>query len=235
MFILYPLGLPEYEPKSFEYALMPPSEEFKFPFESFVFITVDSEEMGGISLSASGIIVQSMNKSKTHILTAGHACEPKMALLGLTQPPEGEYKSASEVIVYDYFGYPHDAIIVDLSFEHDLCLLETTDIWNQGLPLSSSMPHTGEKVYSIAAPRSIFSPGNALIFDGYYTGLDQFMDAYFTIPARPGSSGAGIFNRQGKIVGIVHSAAADLEHVSIATPVYDIDRFLSEHIMVVTY
>ena len=235
MFILYPLGLPEHKPASLEYALIPQSEEIIFPLESFVFIAVDSQELGGISLSASGIIVQSMNKSKTHILTAGHACEPKMVMLGLTQGPTSEYQSTSDVIVYDYFGYPHEAKIIGLSFEHDLCLLETTDVWDPGLPLSRSMPHTGELVYSIAAPRSIFSPGNALIFDGYYTGLDQFMDAYFTIPARPGSSGAGIFNKQGEIVGIVHSAAANLEHMSIATPVYDIDRFLSKYIIVDSY
>ena len=118
-----------------------------------------------------------------------------------------------------------------LDVESDLCLLQSDDVWNSGLPISKHMPRTGEKVYSIAAPRSIFSPGNALLFDGYYTGVDQHIDAYFTIPARPGSSGAGVFNDKGHIVGIIHSAAADLENLSIASTVYDIDEFLSKYII----
>jgi hypothetical protein len=157
-----------------------------------------------------------------------------MIILGPAALHLENYESTSRVIVYDYFGYRHDASIVGVDYEKDLCLLESDDIWNEGLPLSRRMPTTGEKVYSIAAPRSIFSPANALLFDGYFSGLDQDLDAFFTIPARPGSSGAGIFNDRGEIVGIIHSAAMDFENLSIASSVYDIESFLSNYIIFVS-
>ena len=237
LFVLYPTGLPEPKPRSleYEYALIPQETNIKFPLESFVFITVRTEEYGGMSVSASGIVIQTLNDKKSYILTAGHACEPLMVLAGLTRDLPTSYESTSVVTAYDYFGYPHETKIVGISIKDDLCLLESDDIWNQGLPISKTMPRTGEKVYSIAAPRSIFSPGNALIFDGYYTGLDEAMDAYFTIPARPGSSGAGIFNKNGEIVGIVHSASENFESMSIASPVYDIDSFLSQYVIFISY
>jgi len=241
LFMLYPTGIAPGSDGNDYYEFSPisaPDREIVYPFESFTFITADSvpaiNGMSPVSASASGIVIQTRNKNVTHILTAGHVCEPMIAIMPYGFDLTESYQSQVNVVVYDYFGYPHDAEIVGLDPVSDLCLLKSEDTWNEGLVISRSMPHTGEKVYSIAAPRSIFSPGNALLFDGYYTGLDQTMDAYFTIPARPGSSGAAIFNSQGQIVGIIHSAAQDFENLSIASSVYDIDSFLSMYVVFIS-
>ena len=237
VFILYPTGLPEPRPVSNDYAEFSNGTIVDIPFESFVYINVDStfpnsEET--MTVSASGIVIKTLNTDKTYILTAGHACEPLMVVFGPSIGETEDFENDSSVVVYDYFGFRHDASIVGIDYEDDLCLLSSDDKWNDGLPISRHMPRTGEKAYSIAAPRSIFSPGNALLFDGYFSGLDTTLDAYFTIPARPGSSGAGIINDEGHIVGIIHSAAADFENLSIASPVHDIEMFLSNYIIYVS-
>lgn len=239
IFLLYPLGLPTPEGIHRDYAEFPNGvDNFTIPFESFVYITVQSTSyinpQENMTASASGIVIRTLNTEKTYILTAGHACEPLMVLFGSNMGLGDTFQSNTTVEVYDYFGFKHEAEILGIDFDSDLCLLESNDVWNDGIPISRAMPKSGERVYSIAAPRSIFSPGNALLFDGYYTGLDQSMDAYFTIPARPGSSGAGIINKHGHIVGIIHSAAVELENLAIASSVYDIDAFLSSYIIYVS-
>ena len=85
----------------------------------------------------------------------------------------------------------------------------------------------GEKVYAIAAPHSIFSPGNALLFDGYFTGYDMTENAFYTIPTKPGSSGAGVINDEGELIAIIHSAPGSFENLAIASSLKNVKHFLS--------
>jgi V8-like Glu-specific endopeptidase len=68
----------------------------------------------------------------------------------------------------------------------------------------------------MAAPYSIYSPGMVLSFDGYFSGHDAEW-YYYTIPARPGSSGSPIISSHGEVVGIITMASTIFETLAIVT------------------
>jgi S1-C subfamily serine protease len=170
-----------------------------------------------------------MDTTSSYILTAGHVCDPRFGL----PPMPDEMEETIEIVSYDYYGFPHEASIVAVDDEQDLCLLASNDIWSDGSPLANYSPLTGEKIYAISAPQGIFSPGNALLFDGYFTGLDYSMNAFYTVPTKPGSSGAGIFNSRGQVVGIIHSAPETFENLAIASSLEEVKMFAYENVNVV--
>jgi V8-like Glu-specific endopeptidase len=59
------------------------------------------------------------------------------------------------------------------------------------------------------------------------------MNAFYTVPTKPGSSGAAIFNNRGQIVGIIHSAPADFENLAIASSLEQVKMFVYENVNVV--
>ena len=50
----------------------------------------------------------------------------------------------------------------------------------------------------------------------------------YTIPAVGGSSGGLILNRDGEIVGVLHSALVDFHHISLSTRHADVVDFLQD-------
>lgn len=234
LFTIFPFGSQEQEELARLNRISVPYISHDFPFESFVFITVDAEVysndvlLDNMDTSASGVVIQTMDDTRTYMLTAGHVCDPMFG-----PPVQPSFSKDIKITVYDYYGGPHVASIVNVGSSLDLCLLESDDIWSHGSPLASFSPITGEKVYTISAPHAIFSPGNALLFDGYYTGLDPHMNAFYTVPTKPGSSGAGIFNNHGQIIGIIHSAPVEFENLAIASSLEQVKMFVYQSVNVV--
>ena len=235
IFTIYPLGIDQNRSAFIRNSAIPNSNTY-FPFNDFVFISVNAEisvnstPMGVVKSSASGVVVSTVDKSKTYILTAGHVCDPSFEEEMGSTP----YSQEISIRIFDYYGFQHDASVIGVDNKHDLCLLSSEDIWTDGSPIAHGIPSTGEKVYAISAPHSIFSPGNALLFDGYFTGFDDEMSAFYTIPTKPGSSGGGIFNDNGNIVGIIHSAPSDFENLAIASSLENVKQFMSNYVIFVT-
>ena len=63
--------------------------------------------------------------------------------------------------------------------------------------------------------------------DGYYSGRSPSGMYHYTIPARPGSSGSPILNREGKIVGVIQRAVMNFENLGISTSTQAIREILS--------
>ena len=236
IFTIYPLGLDQKREAFIKNSTIPGSHAY-FPFNDFVFISVEvsiemnGTQMGMIHSTASGVVVNTLDRSKSYILTAGHVCDPSF---DQEYPPSLPLEQKADITVFDYYGYQHKSKVLGINNDHDLCLLESDDVWTDGSALSHSIPASGEKVYAISAPHSIFSPGNALLFDGYFTGFDEKMNAFYTIPTKPGSSGGGVFDKSGNIVGIIHSAPADFENLAIASSLENVKNFLSHYVIFVT-
>ncbi len=232
LFIIFPTGIST-DPGVYEKRESMPNSNSGYPFDSFSFISVTSEvynlneKIGEVTASASGIVVMTNDSTHTYILTAGHVCDPAYETQGLMPTP---LRAEVGVIAYDYFGTGHTVDVLGVDYIHDLCLLRSEDIWTPGVTLSKYPARIGEKVYSIAAPHSIFSPGNALLFDGYFTGYDMTENAFFTIPTKPGSSGAGVINDEGELIGIIHSAPGSFENLAIASSLKNVKFFLYEHV-----
>ena len=232
IFVVYPTGIST-KSEIYQKRSNIPETNSPFPFDSFAFISVESElfsgneSVGGMTSSASGIVVMTNDQVHTYILTAGHVCDPAYETKGVYPI---NMSANSDVSVYDYFGNLHETEVLGVDYNHDLCLLRSPDIWTPGVTLSKYQSKIGEKVYAISAPHSIFSPGNALLFDGYFTGFDPGNNAFYTIPTKPGSSGAGVLNDSGELIGIIHSAPGSFENLAIASSIKNVKYFLFEYV-----
>ena len=201
--------------------------EFIFPYDSFAHIEV---EMDGFSFSAiedfevsasgSGIFIGYMSDGRQIILTADHVCNPRT--LGVFIP----YKE-KKINVTDFYGNSFEAEVIKSEYDQDICALAVENSSVTPVSISFNQLSYGEKVYNIAAPMSIFNPGAVPLLDGYFSGF-LGEDALYTIPAAPGSSGSGIFNSRGELVGIIHSAIQGFQSVSISITQDNLEIFVLE-------
>ena len=122
-----------------------------------------------------------------------------------------------DIRVLDYWGKSHNATVVAVDNENDICILRSRGIWSTPLPVARKMPNIGDRVTTIAAPRGIYYPKMVLRFDGYYVGVDDHGHAFFSTPTAPGSSGSVILNSRGEIVSVIHSAMRRFENVGLGS------------------
>ena len=185
------------------------------------------DESHTMTSSGSGIIVRTAN-NLTQILTAAHVCQaPNYEAIVVKGTPY-LYDSISSIEVVDYWGNSHSAIISGIDEKNDLCLLITSEAWGTPVMIASHNPPIGSKVYNVAAPMGIFYPGMVLIFDGYYSGENWMSEVFFTVPAYPGSSGSAVFNENGEIISIIHSATMDFPHIAIGSQLSKIHDLIDE-------
>ena len=91
--------------------------------------------------------------------------------------------------------------------ERDLCLLSAPGVHAAPVILSPGSAQVGQRIYTIGAPRGL----EATLSDGLVSGLrnDQSSGelAYLQIsaPISPGSSGGGLFDDEGRLLGITTS------------------------------
>lgn len=163
--------------------------------------------------SASSTVIQH-GDNYTRLLTAGHACAISEVGDSIT-------------VVEDYAGAKHFVTAQVYSENPDLCLLETDGVWGVPLYISLEQPRHGDRVWNMAAPSGIFTPGMLLIFDGYYAGKKDDSD-YYSVPAAPGSSGSSILNHRGDIVGVIHSAILKFPNLAACVTQEQIISFLNK-------
>ena len=163
-------------------------------------------------------------KGKIYVLTAGHVCAPQLYDPYLsTMSYIGTIKNV--LVGHGYFGNKAEFEILTIDIDRDICILTPKSIWPlPGLPLAKKLPKQGSKLFMVAAPFGIFQSGLVLTFEGYLGGIDSTGDILVSIPTRPGASGAAILDRQNRVVGIIHSAYANMENIGIGTPVEDVHR-----------
>ena len=214
------------------------SEDFQFPYSSFAYISVDlnfsssiafqlPEDFGGvISSRGSGLVIGKTQDNNSAVLTANHVCNP---------PPfssiiwSGDFEK--NIMITDFYGNTYDATVIASNIANDLCILEVDGMKIAGVKLSDEQPSIGNHVYTVAAPMAFFSPGMVPLLDGYYSG-DVFssrgLDSVYSVPAREGSSGASVLNKNGEIIGVIHSSISGFQHVAICSTYPEVKAFLYE-------
>lgn len=96
----------------------------------------------------------------------------------------------------------------------DTCIVETSI--NAPTLEVGTMPQYGDKVYNIAAPKGIYNPssagGGVFFTEGLYngefiiqSGKTGRLFSMYNLSAAPGSSGSPIINKNGEIIGMIHS------------------------------
>jgi S1-C subfamily serine protease/cytochrome c-type biogenesis protein CcmH/NrfG len=115
------------------------------------------------------------------------------------------------------------AHILQLAPHADLCLLEVEGLTANELPtirrLSSIM--IGERVYAIGAPRGL----ELTLSDGLVSGIREDESGpviQTSAPISPGSSGGGLFDNTGRLIGITTFTIQNSQELNFAVPALEI-------------
>ena len=179
--------------------------------------------------TGSGLLVES--DMGPAVLTAAHVCEVETPDSFVHDGVTISILSMIRFKVHSPIHGTHTAIVTRLDVENDLCLLKTETVFTHPVSIAKSSPAIGDKVYSIAAPYGISGSNLALVFSGFYSGHQEGMK-YYTIPTRPGSSGAAVLNEKWEVVGILQLAFRDLENIGLGRGLDKIRKFLFSPITV---
>lgn len=114
----------------------------------------------------------------------------------------------------------HSATLEHPDPERDLCLLKAAGL--AAPPVTVGNVHDlkpGSRVYAIGSPRGL----EQTISDGLLSGVrrtsgGEFTALQITVPISRGSSGGGLFDAQGRLIGITTFTLRDAQNVNFAVP-----------------
>jgi len=216
------------------------------PFQSFVVVKLTTWIIPETCLIDSGIcklqkpwkvksvgsgVVIGRSENASYILTAAHVCSHVKKNVIIIREKPYTYNYSSNINVTDSFGNDHSSILIDKDIKIDVCLLLVHDSWAAPVPIAQNLPAMGDKVYNMAAPMGIFTPGMTLMFDGLYSGQDGEV-SFFTIPSWPGCSGSAVINDDGQLVGMIHSMPKEFPAFALSIRLQDIQDFASKNNLV---
>jgi serine protease Do len=176
-----------------------PEQVFERAAESIVTIaTLDSK--GALDSFGSGVVI-----APREVVTNCHVIRGASAVGGRS----GEATFRLEVRFYDE--------------ERDLCQLHALDSLGAAVPVreivSAEMLRVGQKVYAVGNPRGL----ELSLSDGLVSSLRRAKDGSIgyiqtTAPISPGSSGGGLFDADGRLIGITALKLKDSENLNFALP-----------------
>ncbi|HEY0064220.1 MAG TPA: trypsin-like peptidase domain-containing protein [Telluria sp.] len=118
----------------------------------------------------------------------------------------------------------HDARLILADQEHDLCKLTVPSLRADSVAVGAARDiRTGQKVVAIGAPKGL----DLTISEGIVSSLRQVDDGTLiqtTAPVSPGSSGGGLFDMHGRLVGIVTFQMTSGQNLNFAAPAEWIDK-----------
>jgi tetratricopeptide (TPR) repeat protein len=110
------------------------------------------------------------------------------------------------------------ANVVYLDPDHDLCQLNVTRLVTQPVPIRRSASlSVGERVFAIGAPEGL----ELKLSEGLISGLREYQNAHLiqtSAAISPGSSGGGLFDSQGRLVGITTYFLKEGQNLNFALP-----------------
>jgi serine protease Do len=167
---------------------------------------------------------------KMHIASL-HAAQTRYEEIGLLLQGADGLNGDIEISLVD--GTAFDAMLVDVSDEHDLALLH---IESSGCPClqTSSVEQVqfGQKVYTIGNPSGLNHTVTAGILSGYRQ-EGKFKLIQTDAPINPGNSGGPLIDGSGGVIGINTMVLRDTEGIGFAIPIEtaleEFDDYLSEN------
>jgi tetratricopeptide (TPR) repeat protein len=112
-----------------------------------------------------------------------------------------------------------DAVVMARDEERDLCLLKLSRTMGKPARLGASKGlRIGQRVYTVGAPAGM----ELTIGEGILSGFRDFDSSSYlqtTAPISPGSSGGGLWDDQGRLLGITSFYEEDAQSLNFAAPV----------------
>lgn len=185
--------------------------------------------------SASAFIVSS-GKTGSYAITAAHFCEDDMDLL-LKSVVRGTPIQKIKFYAYDIDMKKYDANVISYDRKLDLCLLYVKKLYRRPAMIANYGPEPGDKAYNLAAPLGIFDANTIPKLNGYYSGIykrdprtpdDDY--ALYSIPAIGGSSGSPIFNKDGDVIGMIHSVITRFPFLTFSPTYNQLKTFIRENV-----
>lgn len=176
-----------------------PSQVF-YKAKDSILVVHSLDPQGNVIMQGSGVILPSKQiATNCHILDKGDIIK-----IG----KEGHFVQAS----------------IDASDKiNDVCLLSSKDFKGKSVILGNSDAlKVGEPVYAIGAPRGLelsLSDGIISQLRGNFPPIIQT-----TAAISPGSSGGGLFDNQGRLIGLTTSQKRDSQNINFAVPVEHITK-----------
>ena len=174
-------------------------------------------------LTASGFVIAKRSK-KTYVMTAGHVCDGKIGEENIS------YLISVDLFVTARDGTEYKAKVVAVDLPKDICVLSVPGLDAPALKIARSETRLGAESFNIAAPLSMFYPGNpgmSPVFTGRFSGRVGHR-AFFTIPAMGGSSGSPVLNTRGQVIGMIVARHYQFNHISVSPTREDLINFLAD-------
>lgn len=113
--------------------------------------------------------------------------------------------------------------LVDRNEELDLALIRLDTDARPRIPLSSTTPRIGSRIYVVGAPRGFdFSLSEGLV--SQIRTVDKVRYYQVSCPISAGDSGGPVLNERGEVVGMMSWRKTNAENVSFAVPSADVAR-----------
>tara|TARA_Y100000310_G_scaffold311139_1_gene357153 strand:- start:1255 stop:2049 length:795 start_codon:yes stop_codon:yes gene_type:complete len=187
-------------------------------------------------ISSASAFVVSSGKAGSYAITAAHFCEEDMELL-LQSIVRGTPIEKIRFYAYDIDMKKYDINVINYDRELDLCLIYVKKLQKKPALISQHPPNPGDKTYNLAAPMGMFNTNMIPKLDGYFAGYsirdpsekDQKF-AIYSVPAIGGSSGSPLFNKDGYIVGMIHSVNIRFPFLTYSPTHKQIREYIHENV-----
>lgn len=131
--------------------------------------------------------------------------------------------------VYGTFDHSNEKYILKVIYagddETDLCLLRIDSAQAfEYIPLSKTPAKLGEEVTTIGNPRGI----GLSVSKGFVSRIGDEGDLQLNIQLNPGNSGGPILNHDGQLVGIVSFLIEEIQAMSFAIGIPQIEQFIEQ-------
>jgi S1-C subfamily serine protease len=187
-------------------------------------------------ISSASAFVVSSGKSGAYAITAAHFCEDDMDLL-LQSVVRGNPIEKIQFYAYDIDMKRYDINVVTYDRKLDLCLVYVKKLQRKPVLISQTPPNPGDKTYNLAAPMGMFNKNMIPKLDGYFAGYhhrgpgDKGQPfAIYSVPAIGGSSGSPLFNKDGYIIGMIHSVNIRFPFLTYSPTHEQLRKYISENV-----